>query len=200
MRTRVFLDSCAIAVVALLAAQVDAGPVISVGTSTTTVPTYIANSPPYPFPTSVSPLSPGEFLLPVDISGAANLQTWQFDLMFNSTVVSVVDPGDGSSGTYGAEFTPGDPNSLSNILASGFLFTGDLAGVAGAYPSLLTGPSGDGVLAFVVFQFLPGQSNNDPGFGIANGSTQQGVPEPGTLALLAGGLALLGNRRLLRRN
>jgi hypothetical protein len=138
----------------------------------------------------------GTFLVPVQISGAGNLQTWQFDLLYDSTVVAVVDPLDGSSGIYGAEFTPGDPASLSFILSGFPFFDGVVDDIAGAYPFLLTGPSGNGILAYVLFQFLPDQQNNDPNFSVANESVFQ-VPEPSTLALLAAVSLIfaLGRRR-----
>ena len=106
---------------------------------------------------------------------------------------------DGTAGIYGAEFSSGDLNSLSFIL-SGFPFNslGQVQTVAGDYPSLLTGPTGNGPLAYILFQFQPGQQDNNPGFSIANTTIVQGVPEPATLLLLASGLVLLGSRRLLR--
>jgi hypothetical protein len=72
--------------------------------------------------------------------------------------------------------------------------------VAGAYPSLLTGPSGDGVLAFILFEFLPGQEDNNPNFSIQGATVVQAAPEPATLVLVASALALLGSRRLARRD
>ena len=136
------------------------------------------------------------FLVPVQISGAVNLQSWQFDLLFDNSVVEEVDPLDGSSGIYGANFTPGDPNSLSFILG-GFPLNllGVVSGIAGSYPALLTGPSGDGVLAYVLFEFLPGQENNNPNFSVANESVFQ-VPEPSSLSLLAAVLLIFA---LMRR-
>src|SRR5262249_53887285 len=79
--------------------------------------------------------------------------------------------------------TPGDATSQSFIL-SGFPLNGMgiVDTVAGFYPSLLNGPSGDGVLADILFQFLPGQEGNNPNFGIAP------VPVP---ALGSGPLGLL---------
>jgi hypothetical protein len=143
-------------------------------------------------PSYIPPLPPGTFLVPVEISDAANLQLWQFDLLFDNTVVQEVDPFDGSAGIYGAEFTPGDANTLSFILG-GFPFNifGLVDDVAGSYPALLNGPSGDGVLAFVLFEFLPGQENNAPNFRIENATVQQ-IPEPATVALLAVALLIFG--------
>src|SRR5262249_6848037 len=143
-----------------------------------------------------------EFLLPIEISGAANLQNWQFDLLFDNTVVQEVDPGDGTSGIYGARFTPGDPNTLAFILG-GFPFNGlgEVDAVAGSYPLVLTGPSGSGPLAFILFQCLDVENCSNPNFSIPTESVTivQGAPEPATLVLLASGLVLLGSRRLLRR-
>ncbi|HEY1300607.1 MAG TPA: hypothetical protein VGF07_08920, partial [Stellaceae bacterium] len=159
--------------------RAEADPIISVGSFPATPPSYL---PPPP---------PATFLVPVDISGASGLQNWQFDLLFDNTVVEEVDPGDGSSGIYGAEFTPGDPDSQSFIL-SGFPFNslGLVETVAGSYPSLSAGPSGDGTLAFVLFEFLAGQSGNNPNFRIENAVVEEPVPEPGSLALVVGALAI----------
>ena len=167
------------------------------GAPTTTVPSYLSDGS-YLFGITVA-LGPDQFLLPIEISGASGLQNWQFDLFFDIAVVQLVDPIDGTSGIYGARFTPGDPDSLSFILG-GFPFNGlgEVDGVAGAYPSLLSGPSGDGLLAFILFEYLPDQQTNDPGFGVGNESIQQ-VPEPSTLALLALGLFAFGARRRAAR-
>jgi hypothetical protein len=177
-----------------------ADPVISPGTPTTTVPTYLTDGS-YLFGITIpTPLPSGEFLLPIDISGAVNLQFWQFTLLFDNTVVQEVDPGDTTSGIYGAEFTDGDLNSLSFIL-NGFPlnFLGEVDTLAGSYPSLLTGPSGDGPLAFILFQCVPDPATCNGNFSIQGATVVQGAPEPATLLLLASGLVLLGGRRLLRR-
>jgi hypothetical protein len=183
-----------------------ANPIISAGTPITNfadVPTYLTDGS-YLFGITVPAFGPDDFLLPVEISGAANLQFWQFALTFDNTVVNEVDPFDGSSGIYGAEFISGNPDTLSFIL-SGFpinFFSGTeglVDTVAGEYPSLLTGPSGDGVLAFILFEFIPGQEQGNPNFSIENTTVVQGAPEPATLILLASGLVLLCSRRLLRR-
>lgn len=201
---RSWLRALAVAsLMALTVSQVKAAPVIAIGTPITNnadVPTYLTDGS-YLFGIMVPPLvSPDDFLLPVDISGAADLQSWQFTLLFDSTVVQEVDPLDGSSGIYGAEFTPGDLSSLTFIL-SGFPLNafGEVETVAGEYPSLLTGPSGDGVLAYVLFNFIPGQETNSPNFSIQSATIVSGAPEPTTLVLVASALALLGGRRLARR-
>ncbi|MFN0316801.1 MAG: hypothetical protein ACKVQA_17405 [Burkholderiales bacterium] len=157
---------------------------ITAGTPTTSVPAHLTDGS-YPFGITVT-LVPGQFLLPVEISGAANLQNWQFDVLFDNTVVEVYDPFDGTSGIYGAEFTPGDPLTLSFILG-GFPLNsmGLVDDVAGSYPSLLAGPWGDGILAYILFQYIPGQENEDPGFDVVNPTVLQ-VPEPGSLAPFAG--------------
>jgi hypothetical protein len=190
--------------IALTASQVQADPSISIGTPITNdadVPAYLTDGS-YLFGITVPPLvPPDDFLLPVGISGASKLQSWQFTLAFDNAVVQEVDPGDGSAGIYGAEFTAGELNSLSFILGGFPLnFLGQVDTVAGAYPSLLTGPSGDGVLAFILFEFLPGQEDNNPNFSIQGATVVQAAPEPATLVLVASALALLGSRRLARRD
>jgi hypothetical protein len=190
----------AIASLTFFALPVSADPIISPGTPTTSVPTYLSDGS-YLFGIIVpDPLPAGEFLEPVDISGAVNLQFWQFTLLFDNTVVNEVDPFDGTSGIYGAEFTDGDLNSLAFILGGfPFNFLGEVDSVAGSYPSLVTGPSGDGVLAFILFQCLDQENCSRPGFSISGTQVVQGAPEPATLVLVLGGLAVLGGRRLAKR-
>ena len=168
----------------LLGAPGSEAAVISVGSPTVT------SLPPIAIP-------PDTFLLPVQISGASNLQMWQFDLIFDNTVVEVIDQFDGSSGIYGAQFNVGDPNSISFILG-GFLLNGLVDDVAGFYPFLLTGPSGDGVLAYILFAFLDGQDNNDPHFVIVDAVISQAVPAPATIALSLGALLMLPAIRVAR--
>jgi hypothetical protein len=199
MAKRTLLVSLAFASLASFTSLAEAGPIISVGTPTNTVPTYLTDGS-YLFGITIpTPLPPGEFLLPIDISGAVNLQTWQFTLLFDTNVVQEVDPGDTTSGIYGAEFTDGDINSLSFILG-GFPFNalGEVDTVAGEYPSLLTGPSGNGPLAFILFQCVPDPATCNGNFSIQGATVVQGAPEPATFVLLASGLALLGSRRLVK--
>src|SRR5262249_8108580 len=126
---------------------------------------------------------------------------WQFDLVFDPAVVQEVDPSDGSSGIYGAAFVPADSSSDSFILG-GFPFNvlGVVSGVSGSYPGLLDGVSGDGVLAYILFEFVTGHETDNPGFAIDNPSvTEAGpVPEPGSLTLLAFGVLLVAAWRKYR--
>jgi hypothetical protein len=141
--------------------------------------------------TPVSP--PATFLVPVEITGAVDLQTWQFDLLFDHTVVEAVS-------ISGAEFTVGNPDTTSFILG-GFIFNdlGLVDDVAGAYPSLLTGPSGDGVLALIEFRFLDGQEGADPGFQVDDALTSEAVPVPASALLLLSGVAIVAAVRRLPR-
>jgi hypothetical protein len=184
-----------------LAPRAAADPIVSPGTLTTVVPSYLCSA--YWFPTSLCPLAPDELLLPVEISGAIKLQSWQFDLLFDNTVVQEVDSlPDGFSGIYGAEFSSGDLGSLS-FIDSGFPFNflGQVAAAAGHYPLLLSGPSGNGLLAFILFECVDVENCSNPNFSIPPESVTivQGAPEPATLLLLASGLVLVGGRRLFQR-
>jgi hypothetical protein len=148
-------------------------------------------------------IPPDTFLVPVEVSGAINLQTFQFDLLYDPTVVQFHDPFlfNFTSGIYGAQFIPGDASTESFILSGFPFFTGLVDDVSGSYPGLLDGVTGDGVLAYILFEFVEGQEANNPGFTIAdalvNGlpttppPTGQ-VPEPSPLMLLAGALLILG--------
>jgi len=140
---------------------------------------------------SYTPVPPPDtFLVPVEITGALNLQTWQFDLLFDNSVVEAVS-------IAGAEFIPGDAATESFILG-GFIFNGLglVDDVAGSYPSLVTGPSGDGVLARIEFRFLDGQEDEDPDFRIDGASTLEvPVPGPASVTLLLAGAVLVRARR-----
>lgn len=161
------------------------GPVRAAVVSVGTFPD-LAPAPPISIPT-------GTFLVPVQIAGASNLQNWQFDLLFDNTVVEEVDPLDGSAGIYGAELTPADASTQAFILG-GFPFNplGLVDDVAGSYPFLLVGPSGDGILAYILFRFLDGQEANDPGFSIENAVLLAAVPAPASLVALIAGTSVLG--------
>lgn len=153
---------------------------IAEGSPLSTVPTYVDAT-----------IGPDQLLLPIEVTGAAGLQDWRFDVRFDATVVQQVDLGGFYNGVYAAEFNGTQP-VLSSITSSGFLFDGLLEGVAG----FSSGVTGDGLLAFIGFQFLPGQGHLDPGFEVSGiTATQSVLPEPATAGLLAVGLLIV---RLLR--
>ncbi len=161
---------------------------IAPGTPTNSIPAALFD----PLGSLVPPLPADQFLLPVGITDASGLQNWGFDLLFDAGVVSPLDVGGLYQSVYQSEFNALDP-TLSDIVASGVPLPGLLAGIAG----FSWGASGDGTLAYVLFQFQPGQEGNDPGFVIDNPAIQQ-TPEPGTLVLLAAALltaSLLPRRR-----
>jgi hypothetical protein len=180
-----FLACAAIA----FAGAVQAAAVIAQGTPTSSVPAALDD----PSATLSDPLPSGRFLLPIQISDASGLQDWSFDLTFDDTVVQPVDAGGMTQQVYAAEFSDADP-TLSGITSSGLLVTDALVGIAG----FSSGVSGDGLLAFVLFEFLEGQDEQDPNFGIENPSIGQSVPEPGTMLLLATALLTLGWARRSR--
>ena len=152
--------------------------VISAGTPTTSVPSSLSD-PLSSLPSPPSPLPAGEFLLPIEITGAAGLQSWSFDVLFDDTIATPFDAGGLTQSVYQAEFNATDP-TLSNITSSGFPVAGvGLQGVAG----FSTGVSGDGLLAYILFAFQPGQADPFPSFSIDNATVQQ-APEPGTVGLL----------------
>ncbi|HKA41020.1 MAG TPA: cohesin domain-containing protein [Burkholderiales bacterium] len=186
MPQRTTLCTLFFAALLLLGAPRSESAIISVGTFPDTNP-----APPIAIPS-------GDFLVPIKITGAVDLQTFQFDLAYDPNVVQEVDPGDGSSGIYGAQFKPGDPNSESFILG-GFPLTGLVDDVAGSYPNPPFQVSGDGILAYILFSFVPGHETQPPGFAIGGVVIPpQEVPAPSTLALLAAALLILtfSSRRL----
>jgi general secretion pathway protein D len=147
------------------------------------------------------------FTIPVSITGATDLTSWQFDLAFNPAIVTANSVTEGpflsSSGTQSTVFVPGFiDNGGGNIL-----------GVADLFTDISLPPSGSGVLANIEFLALaPGvlsltfsnvAVNLFESFEIADGQVTvtgtTAVPEPTTLMLLASGLALFGMRRLARR-
>lgn len=160
---------------------------IAPGAQTTTVPAGLHD----PFGTLSDPLPAGQFLLPIEVADAIDLQDWSFDLTFDGTVVAPLDLGGMYAGLYQAEFIVGDLTTLSNITTSGFPFKpGVLEGIAG----FSSGATGDGVLAFVLFQYLADRPSDDPNFGIGSPPVQP-VPEPGTMVLLTAALLPLAWRQ-----
>ena len=148
------------------------------------------------------------FTIPVSITGATDLTSWQFDLAFDPSIVTATSVTEGPfMSAFGTTlFSPGVIDNTAGLISL----------VTDSYVDLPPIPSGSGVLANIDFTALaPGVSPltfsnvflnlSDSGFDIVNGQitvtgTQpQKVPEPTTLMLLASGLALFGMRRLARR-
>ena len=181
LRRSVFC-ALAIAFVMVTPPPVAATPIISVG--------------PYLTPTTTDP-----FLVPILITGATNLISWDFDLVYDATDLQINDPaaldpdGLGRPVTEGDFFAAGAP---FNILIPGFIDldpitldqTGLLFGVHGEYGGFAPAPSGDGTLAYVEFVKTP-TGRGDSTITVANTSLVSSVPEPATMALFIGGLAAL---------
>lgn len=160
-------------------------------------------------PITVDAGPPEVFALPVEITGAESLVNWQFDLLFDPSVVQVNTACDPLSGDvycdlfYGpvteGPFTSSNGLFLSSLLSNGAIdnIGGQVIGIAGAYLDIPPGPSGHGVLAYVEFVTL--DASGDPGFSVGNPSVQSSVPEPTTFVLFSGGLvALFGARNRMR--
>ena len=143
------------------------------------------------------------FTIPISITGAINLESFQFDLLFTPLIVEANLAGATAGALLPADWLFTSPGFVDNP-------SGQILGVS-AFGSAV---SGSGVLAnFEFLALAPGVSPltlsnvflnlSDQGFGIVNGQVTvtgtTAVPEPTTLALLASGFALLGIRRLARR-
>jgi hypothetical protein len=166
--------------------------IISAGTPTTTVPGAL-DDPLIP-PTLTSPLPAGQILVPIEITGALGLQNWSFDLTYDGNVVQPLNVGGLFQSVYAAHFNTVD-TTLSGITSGGFpnlnLPPDALENIAG----FSSGVTGDGLLAFVLFEFQTGHETENPGFGIDNVTLTQQAPAPGTLLLLIPALIALHLRR-----
>jgi hypothetical protein len=192
MAKRALLIALASASLALLTPRVEADAIISVNSAD-----YI---PPPPYAGSTV------FVVPVEITGAVGLTSWQFSLMFDPADVQVNTGCDSSGGdpycdpifgpvTQGPFFA--GVASFPPLFDPGFIFNdlGLLDAVAGAWQDSPPGPSGDGILAYV--EFITTETGTGESITV-EGSTTSSAPEPSTLALLAGALGLMGGRLLLR--
>ena len=168
--------------------SVEAVPIVSVGSATAGVGDFVT--------------------IPVSITDAGELTSWQFDLAFDPTVVQ------GNAVTEGPFLSDfGNTFFVAGVIDNG---TGLISLVAGGYAGLPPNPAGDGVLAEVQFQALASGTSqlvlsnvflnlSTEGFEIENaqitvtGPTPPAVPEPATLVLMTSGLALLAARNRVRR-
>jgi len=134
------------------------------------------------------------FTIPISITGATDLTSWQFDLAYSPSIVTATNVTEGPfMSAFGLTlFTAGVINNITGLISL----------VADAYVDLPPDPSGSGVLANIEFTALaPGVSpltfanvfvnDLDSGFQATNGQvtvTGKVVPQPMTLTLLGLGL------------
>lgn len=177
-----------LAAVTILASAPAGAVALGVGAPLGSVPTSLSD----PLGSLGAGLQPDQFLLPIQVAGAADLQDWTFDLGFDATVVTLLDIGGLTQWVYAAAFDVADP-TVSDITSGGLALAGAVQGVAG----FSHGVSGNGLLAFILFQYLPGQQGLDPRFELG-GPTGVPLPEPAAwqLVVMAGLLgAFLRNTR-----
>lgn len=181
---------CLVLFVGLCARPVAAGPILSITPSTSTV-------------------NQGDsFSLDINISDVTDLYGYQFDLLYDPTILTAnaITEGTFLAGGGSTLFIPGDATSTP----------GDLSFTIGLLLGAVSGVSGDGTLAQVSFTAASAGlsaisfSNvilQDSVGGIINAQSVNAsvnsvtpVPEPGTLVLLGCGLAAMawsGRRKLM---
>jgi len=166
------------------------------------VPIVTAGSGPVPVLKNVGDV----FTIPISITGAVDLTSWQFSLSFGQTILQAnsVTEGPFMSSFGTTSFTPG-------VIDNG---TGQITLVADFYVDLPPDPSGSGMLANIEFKALAvGVSplhlydvcltnqgtlscNSGTDFLVVDGSVIVGpqvapVPEPSTMSLVSLGLGVL---------
>jgi hypothetical protein len=155
-------------------------------------------------------ISPTEFALPIEVTGAVQLSEWQFSLAYDPSDVLVDTDCDPVVDTFcgfitgftteGDFFAAGSP---FNVLNPGFVELdptlstqlGTLSAVQGAYGGVPPAPSGDGVIAYVRFLIV---GDGDSPITVIDSSVTE-VPEPASVLLLTIGLPAVGLRRLITR-
>lgn len=134
----------------------------------------------------------GTFPVNFHVTGAVNLESWQFDLKYNPLLLQAESVTEG----------PFLASSGATLFVPGFIdqTTGLISGTAGFFVDLPPAPSGDGELAIVHFKALGlGLSslelrdlflNGNSGVTGTNASVSV-VPLPGTAMLMGAGCLLL---------
>lgn len=153
------------------------------------------------------PATPGDpFLVPIQITGAVNIDFFQFSLSYDPTDLQINDPAAldflGRPVTEGEFFSSLSPFNVFNpgfILLDGSLNQlGTLLAVNDTFGGTLPGPSGDGILAYVEFVTAI-NGTGDSLITVTDQSATSSVPEPTSLLLLAGGLAFVRAGGLIKR-
>lgn len=160
---------------------------------------------------AVGPYTPSTtmpFVVPIVITGAIDLASFTFDLGYAADDVAINTACDPFSGDphcdlftgpitlgpfFGTSMFPALFNPGFVLLAPGGAQIGSLLGVNGAWQDPGSGPSGDGILAYVEFIALAG---GDPSSPITVIDRPSAVPEPAPLALLVGMLGVMAWQRL----
>jgi hypothetical protein len=165
---------------------------------------------------SYVPSTTTPFIVPIEITGAIDVNAFTFDLAFDPTSVMIntaCDPfGDPFCDfvtgpvTQGTFFT--DAAVFPPLFVPGFILldasgdqTGQLIAVNGAWQDPGAGVSGDGILAFIEFVAVPGGDLDAPITVDGSVPSDEGstVPEPSSLALAGIALVAMVGRRLVRR-
>jgi hypothetical protein len=158
------------------------------------------------------PITANTFALPIQITDAANVIAWSFTLNYDPSDLQINTGCDPFSGDVYCGFLPiTGPVTEGDFFATGMPFNafipgfilldgslnqlGTLLAVNNTFAGNLPGPSGSGVLAYVEFLQI---GNGDSRITVTDTSTTT-VPEPASLLLLTGGLALLRGRGLIKR-
>lgn len=159
------------------------------------------------------PVTANVFAVPVEISDAANVTFWQFDLHYNPSNVQINTSCDTSGVDVFCDlFSNPPPITEGNFFGSGRPFNtfnpgfilldatsmaqiGQLLAVNDTLGTVPPGISGSGVLAFIEFVTV---GTGPPGIAVSGEAPGPTVPEPATLLLVGTGLLLAPRRRFLR--